>query len=751
MAREKTKWRRDRAKRRKHSREALRESEELFRSTFENAAVGIAHVTTDGHWLRVNDKLCQILGYSREQLLAKTFQEVTHPDDVDTNLEFLNRALTGEIQTYALEKRYLHNDGSIVWSNLTVSLIRNRRTNKPLYFISVIEDITGRKQAEEQSRESEARLRLVVEGAGMVTWDVDVKSDTAVWNERHYQILGYPPNLTTPTWQMWRARVHPEDVDYVMAARATALESRGLYFPEHRIIRADDGEIRWVAPFARFIYDEQGQAIRFVGVDFDITERKRAEQALRQSEERYRTLVETGSSVILGLTTDYRIFEWNRAAERIFGWPREEALGKNYLTTFLSEDARQMVDAEIHRVLGGHPTDAYENAVVHRDGSRRTLLWNVCNLLDGHGAAIGILAVGQDITERKRAEEALRESEERLRLALDGGSLGTWHHDMVTGEIIRDRRAAAIIGLPSGISHGESVFINVVHPDDRDKLVAARHRAIAEQREYVSEFRVQRPDGSIVWVLNRSKPFYNESGDIVRLSGICVDITERKLAEDALQRTYQELEQRVDERTTELIFTQAQLRALAGRLHVLQEEERSQLARELHDEFGAAFTALKVDLHWIMARLPKHSDVLEEKARQMSDLIDNSVDSVRRTAGLLRPRLLDDFGLVAAIEWQIEEFQRRTEIQCVTSFPEEVEIDRAISTAVFRIVQEALTNVARHAKATEVRIGLRVESDRVWIEIRDNGKGIDFDVNSNDTSLGLFGMQERAYAFGGHV
>jgi two-component system sensor histidine kinase UhpB len=489
------KRRHDSAKRRKQLAEALRANEELFRTTFENAAVGIAHVTPDGRWLRVNDKLCQILGYTREQLSARTFLEITHPDDIDGNLELLKRALAGEIRTYAIEKRYFRSDGSIMWSNLSVSLIRDRRTNKPLYFISVIEDITARKQA----------------------------------------------------------------------------------------------------------------------------------------------------------------------------------------------------------------------------------------------------------------EQALRESEERLQLALDGGSLGTWHLDMVSGQVLRDRRAEEIIGLPPDSPRDEATFHQIVHPDDRDKLLASRRQAIAERRAYASEFRVQRPDGTFVWVLNRSKPVYNESGNVVGLSGICVDITERKAAESALQRINEELERRVTERTTELIFTQAQLRALAGRLHVLQEEERSELARELHDEFGAAFTALKVDLHWILARLPKHSDGLEEKARVMSELIDNSVDSVRRTAGLLRPRLLDDFGLVAAIEWQIEEFSRRTGIQCVTNFPEEVAIDRSLSTAIFRILQEALTNVVRHAQATEVRVDLRLDNRKVWIEIEDNGKGLDNGAKANDKSLGLFGMQERAYAFGGQV
>jgi two-component system sensor histidine kinase UhpB len=359
--------------------------------------------------------------------------------------------------------------------------------------------------------------------------------------------------------------------------------------------------------------------------------------------------------------------------------------------------------------------------------------------------------VVEDITGRKQAEEMLRESEERLRLALDGSSLGTWHRDMMTGEVIRDERACAILGLPTESDQGGTDFFDAVHPEDREKLLAARHHAMSEHREFSADFRVIRPDGSIVWILNKSKPYYDELGKVVRLSGICMDITERKRAEQQLLEFTQQLERRVEERTAELKSTQEQFRALAGRLHILQEEERAQLARELHDEFGAAFTALKVDLHWIMARIPKPAAGVKEKARVMSELIDNSVESVRRTAALLRPRLLDDFGLVAAIEWQLQEFHRRTGIRCATRLAEEVELDHAIATAVFRILQEALTNVARHAKASEVQVGLQKAGGKLLLEVKDNGIGIDLDADFNNSSLGLFGMQERAYAFGGHV
>ena len=203
----------------------------------------------------------------------------------------------------------------------------------------------------------------------------------------------------------------------------------------------------------------------------------------------------------------------------------------------------------------------------------------------------------------------------------------------------------------------------------------------------------------------------------------------------------------------ELTSAQEQLRALTSRIHDLQEEERAQLARELHDEFGAALTSLKLDLYWIIERLPQKTNDLEQKVRAMSELIDNTVDSVRQTAALLRPRLLDDFGLVAAIEWQCQEFEKRTGIRCTALLPQEVSLDRQLSTVFFRILQEALTNVTRHARATKVIVRLRLDSsnDKVSLEIKDNGIGMPLEATSNVKSFGLFGMRERAYAFGGHV
>ena len=171
--------------------ESLRASENRFRAVFENAAVGIARVAPDGRLLEVNQRLCDIVGYTREELMTKTFADITHPDDLEEDLRAMRRMLAGEIENFSREKRYCRKDGSIVWVNLTVSLVR-KADGSPDYFISVFEDISARKQAEEKLRESEERLSLASRAAGLGVFEWDVQADRAVWeNERMYEFFGH--------------------------------------------------------------------------------------------------------------------------------------------------------------------------------------------------------------------------------------------------------------------------------------------------------------------------------------------------------------------------------------------------------------------------------------------------------------------------------------------------------------------------------------------------------------------------------
>jgi signal transduction histidine kinase len=194
------------------------------------------------------------------------------------------------------------------------------------------------------------------------------------------------------------------------------------------------------------------------------------------------------------------------------------------------------------------------------------------------------------------------------------------------------------------------------------------------------------------------------------------------------------------------------LRALATHLQSVREEEQTRIAREIHDELGQALTGLKMDLTWLLNRLPEAQKPLVNKAKSMFHLIDNTIHSVRRIATGLRPEVLDEVGLTAAIGWQAREFQRRTGIRCNVNLPMNgVEVDRDRSTAVFRIFQEVLTNVARHANATRVDVSLKAETAGLLLDVQDNGKGIVDEDMRNTKSLGLLGMRERASIFRGQV
>jgi len=203
-------------------------------------------------------------------------------------------------------------------------------------------------------------------------------------------------------------------------------------------------------------------------------------------------------------------------------------------------------------------------------------------------------------------------------------------------------------------------------------------------------------------------------------------------------------------REQELRDSREQLRALAARLQEIREEERNRLARDLHDEFGAALTALKLDLAWLKGHIAWAVTEVHQRIDAMSKLIDITTQSVNRTATMLRPRLLDHFGLMAAIEWQAHDFQDRSGIECHLQ-AEEVELLGDRATALFRIFQESLTNVARHAEATKVEISLSRQNGCILLEIHDDGRGVTKEKISSSTSLGLLGMRERAYAFGGDV
>jgi len=467
----------------------------------------------------------------------------------------------------------------------------------------------------------------------------------------------------------------------------------------------------------------------------------------------------------------------NPAAARMIGWEAKDLIGKpmHEILHHTKPDGSPYPADEcpIHAGLRTGTVHHVETEVFWRkDGTSFPVEYTSTPIRED-GDLLGSVVTFKDITERKRADDTLRESEERFRKIFEEGPLGM----AIVG--LDYRFVAVNSALCQMVGHSDREltqlrFVDITHPEDIEKDVQLAEEAFSGRIPYYHlEKRYIRKDGEILWINLTASVIRDEAGNPLYGLATMTDITDRQRDEEDLRRAHDELEGRVRERTEELAKTvsilqeqieerqrveervrrsEEQLRALSTHLLSVQEEERGRIAREIHDELGQALTALKIDLAWVGQHLADQPAGLRAKLQRMVRLVDETVEAVRQLATELRPGVLDDLGLVAALEWQIREFQERTGVACTfVRSPADLAVDPARATAVFRICQEALTNVVRHAEATEVEIALRMEARTLILEVRDNGKGIPAAAVTDPHSIGLMGMRERVLPWRGEV
>jgi len=272
---------------------------------------------------------------------------------------------------------------------------------------------------------------------------------------------------------------------------------------------------------------------------------------------------------------------------------------------------------------------------------------------------------------------------------------------------------------------------DLVVEEDIEKMKRAFIQALKTNRSYVRELSIRIKTGELLWLQEGSQIVCNEEGEIEFISGAFLNITERKRTEEALQKAHDEL------------------RRLSGSIMASQEKERTAIARELHDELGQVLTALRMDSMWLASWLDKRDPKAAERALKMCDLILKTIADVKGMALRLRPKVLDDLGLIAALDWHTDDFEKRTGIPCIFEHPDVVDLDDIAATAAYRITQEALTNVIRHSFATHVEVALQSEEGMLMLAVVDNGRGFNMMKLSEFEGLGLVGMRERASLAGG--
>lgn len=342
--------------------------------------------------------------------------------------------------------------------------------------------------------------------------------------------------------------------------------------------------------------------------------------------------------------------------------------------------------------------------------------------------------------ERHQYALALAESEERFELAVTGAAAGLWDWDLRNDKVYLATRFKAILGYANGeLGHEASLLREGIHPCDRERVLAQLTRHLEERQRFDVEYRMRNKSGGYCWVHACGQALWDRSGTAYRMVGWIMDISTRKQVEAELEES------------------RHRLQLLANRQTNVLENERTRISREVHDELGQGMSGLKMDLHWLRTRLtqplgPKVIATMQERIKEAEDLADKTIDSMQRIAMELRPSALDYLGLIPAIRDEARRFQTRAGLRMDLSLPDElVSLDTDVATTLFRIFQELLTNVARHARASSIAVRLVERDDLLVMEVADDGVGMPPGTLALSTSLGLLGMHERAAAHGGDI
>jgi PAS domain S-box-containing protein len=598
----------------------------------------------------------------------------------------------------------------------------------------------GRKRLEETLHEQTRFLQSVLNSMDDGVVMADETGAFRIWNPTAERILGsrpagrkigqwsehfsiFLPDKVTP--------YPPEDVPLAKAIRGESV-SHALIF----LRPSADADGLWLDVSAQPLRDETGQARGGVVVFRDITAGKRTDEALRDSEERFRAIMDNSPALIFIKDLEGRYLQANRQFATVARLSHHDLVGKTDEQVFPPNQA-QGYRANDRQVLEADAPMWFEESALHADGLHTSIVVKF-PLRNAQGQCYALCGIATDITDRKRAEETRQRLAKDRLLLLESTGEGIYGMDKAGRCTFINSAAARMLGYVPDELLGKDMH-TCIHSRYPDGAAYPRERCyIHDTLNSGTGCKIDhevywRKDGTAFPVEYSSFPVI-EQEQITGAVVVFLDITERKRAEQ------------------QLTLSHDQLRNLSARLELVREEERIRIAREIHDELGQELTGMKLELASLSDHLQAAGSTHRQKLHSIAMLVDAAIQSVQRIATELRPVVLDQLGLIPAIEWQTHEFQTRTGIQCTLDiYLRAVALSHAGSNAMFRIFQEILTNVARHSQATAVAITLQEQAGHLVLEVHDNGRGVTESELSNPHSLGLVGMRERALLLGGET
>jgi PAS domain S-box-containing protein len=777
---------------RKHAEEARLESEERLRSIVQSTDNAIIVMDTEGRAAFWNKGAEKCFGYTAEEMVGQPVTCIVPERFRDAHQRGVQRvAAAGRLTMHAsmFELIGLRKDGTEFPVEFSVAAWT---AQSKLFVTAIIHDISQRKSAEAALRESEVRYRHLIEALPAAVYTCDKQGRITLYNQAAVALWGREPDsakdLWSGSWRMYRGdgtTLLHEDCPMAVAMR----EGRPVRGVEI-VIERPDGTRRNVLPHPDPLFDASGQVIGSVNMLVDITERKQAEEERQKLARDRLLLLESTGDGIYGIDLEGRCTFINKAGARMLGHEPHEIMGKDMHRlihhSFRDGTPYPAAQCQIYATFQTRRSCHLDNEVLWRkDGSSFPAGYSAFPVFE-QDVLTGAVVTFVDITERTRVEEERSRRAARLlkqqtaltaltqsRLFRSSELKPTLRH--ITAMAARtlniervgiwrftaDRTALECIDLfelRSG-RHTEGMTLSVdsfpayfsalaasriivaddVHTDERTRdlsnafLSPARIKSMMDVPIYLfgslEGVICHEHIGSTRHWTEDEQMFATAMSNLVTLA---YEQGERRRTEEQLQQSKEEL------------------RRLAGRLESIQEEERIRISREVHDKLGQELTGVRMELAFLRDQLTESDPAVLSRIETITKQVDGTMQSVRKIATELRPVVLDQLGLIPAIEWQAGEFQARTGIKCTLNIylrSVSLPIDR--STGVFRIFQEILTNVARHARASHVDISVQEQRGHLLLQVRDDGRGITDEEMSGAKSLGLVGMRERALLLGG--
>ena len=572
----------------------------------------------------------------------------------------------------------------------------------------------------EEALEEKARLLDLSSDAILVRDDSD---RITFWNRGATDMYGFLPEeaIGRVSHDLFRTEF-PEPLESIKEK----LRRDGQWAGELRHTCATGGRkivsTRWVAE-----RDARGKIRSILETNRDITEDKRAEEA----QSRLAAIVESSDDAIVSKGLDGIITSWNKGAERIFGYTAKEAIGQ-HITLIIPPDRKEEENNIIARISRGERIDHFQTVRRRKDGTLLDISVAISPLRDSSGRVIGASKVGRDITGQKRIEQALRESEQRYQAVTDASPVMIWLSGTDKLCYYFNKGWLDFVGRTLEQEAGKGWTENV-HPDDFERCVQTYVSNFDARRPFEMEYRLRHHSGQYRWIFDRGMPRFKSDGTFEGYVGGCLDIHDGKQAAEKVRIA--------DE---------------AVRLMKTQDQERRRIARELHDSAGQTLTVLGLSLAQLVQKAEATAPDLAQEGKKIEEIVQQLHREIRTTSYLLHPPLLDEAGLSPALSWYVQGVAERSGIAIDLRISESFgRLPADMELTIFRVVQECLTNIHRHAESKTACIRVFREKARVGIEVRDEGKGISperlAEIHSRGLGVGISGIRERLRQLHGEV